>query len=464
MAKEGRWSAPPPTFAAMAKPKRIFVCSECGETTSRWAGVCPGCGAGGTLEEREQAATHARAAHAVGTAKPAEFVDLAEQGAELPQRISTGMPELDRVLGGGLVPASYIVLAGAPGAGKTTLASEVVLALHEQGKKVGYVSGEESIAQAGLRFERLAGERIPKGITISADTSVERVIEAVAAQGFDLLVVDSVQTMYSQEIPGAPGSISQIRECALKLMKAAKEYGTTIVLIGQVTKNDEMAGPRLLEHMVDCVLQFEGDRREQLRILRAIKNRFGNTDEIGVFEMTSKGLVGVADPSSLFLEESDEVHPGSCLTAVIEGTRPVLCEIQALCSPSNQPSPIRAARGIDGKRLQMLLAVMSRHLGFRLGSMDVFVNVSGGLKLDDPGADLAVCLALASTAGEEEVPLRGRLCAFGEVSLLGTVRPAPQAERRRREAERMGIEVVEAQPGDQLEDIVDRCLAAEVAT
>lgn len=455
------------SVAAMAKAKSFYVCTNCGHRNITWLGTCPSCGEANTLVEREESDKHARAEHTVGTKEPATFTDLAEASADdarLAERIQTGMGELDRVLGGGLVPASYIVLAGDPGAGKTTMASKLVLSLNEAGKRCAYVSGEESIAQARLRFERLAGGKVPKGISITNEVSVERVIEAIAAHGFDLIVVDSVQTVYSEGIPGAPGSASQVRECAMKLMRAAKDHGTTVLLIGQVTKDSSIAGPRTLEHMVDCVLQFEGDRREQLRILRAIKNRFGTTDEIAVFEMTNEGLIGITDPSALFLEEeNDALRPGSCLTAVIEGTRPVLCEVQALVAPSTLPQPIRSPRGLDTRRLQMLLAVLQRAAGIRIGSMDVYVNVSGGLRIDDPGADLAVCLAVASAAADEPTPLRARLCAFGEVSLLGTVRPAGQAERRRKEAERLGIEVVEVQPADRLKDLIHRSLSKEGA-
>lgn len=393
-------------------------------------------------ETVEEASRAGRPSAASGPA--ATFRSLAEVKAIEGERTSTGIAELDRVLGGGLVVGSYLVLAGEPGAGKTTMASEICLHLAGEGKRVGYVSGEESESQARMRFHRLGWDE-KSTIEISSEVGVERICQAVRENDYDLVVIDSIQTMLSEEIPGAPGSISQVRECGQKLLRAAKSGKTSVLLVGQVTKGGEMAGPRILEHMVDGVLQFEGDRREQLRILRAVKNRFGNTDEIGVFEMTGSGLRGIEDPSEIFAETAAERLPGSVLTATIEGSRPVLCEIQALVSPSNLPQPVRAVRGLDPKRVQMLLAVLQRKVGVPLGSYDVHINVSGGLKIDDPGTDLAVCLAILSAA-ENKAPLR-TYCAFGEVSLLGIVRPAPQSDRRKKEAERLNY--VPLQAGDE---------------
>jgi DNA repair protein RadA/Sms len=365
----------------------------------------------------------------------AAFRDLSEVSASEHDRTSTGIPELDRVLGGGLVPGSYIILAGVPGAGKTTVATQAIISLASAGVKTAYVSGEESEAQARMRFERLGADFGAYPLPISSESGVERVCEAIEANGYDFVVVDSIQTMISEGLPGRPGSITQVAECGDRLRATAKSTGTTILLVGQVTKDGDMAGPRLLEHMVDVVLQFEGERDEQMRVLRAVKNRFGSTDEIGVFEMTGQGLEGIPDPSSIFLAERDFSISGSAVCAALEGTRIVLCEIQALVRPSNSPMPMRQAMGIDSKRLSMLLAVMSK-AGYYTGSYDVFVKVIGGFMIGEPAADLAVCVALASAF--ERRATKPNVCAYGEVTLQGKVRAAAQAERRGKEADRLG--------------------------
>jgi len=349
-------------------------------------------------------------------------------------RTATGISELDRVLGGGLVPGTGIVLAGEPGAGKTTLASDIVINLAKQ-QKVAYFSGEESKAQIKTRLERL-GASADAGIPLSDEIGVERICAAINEHNLDFVVIDSIQSVFSEEVSGVPGSISQVKEAAHQIMRAAKSHGTSVLIIGQVIKSGDMAGPRVLEHLVDVVLTFEGDRRHQHRILRASKNRYGSTDEVGVFEMTSTGMLGVEDLAALFVED-DQGLAGSAVTAVIEGSRALLCAIQVLVSPSDLPQPIRAVRGMDPKRVQMLLAVMRQRAGFSaIGSMDIYVNVAGSLKIEDPGCDLAVCLALASALENE--PLAERYCAYGEVSLLGMVRPAPQGQRRGKEANRLG--------------------------
>lgn len=438
---------------SVAAQKTLYVCSSCGSSTQSFARACPSCGEIGTLESREVAAESGqRAVHSAGAVPAAEFtsLDQLEESVEGP-RMSTGIPELDRVLGGGMVEASYIVLSGEPGAGKTTMASEISLALAAEGKKVAYVSGEESLQQAQMRFNRLKKtERLPE-MMISTERSVERICEAIASVGFDLLVVDSIQTAYSEEGSGDPGSTSQVKLCGHKLMSAAKTYGCSILIIGQVIKDGTIAGPRQLEHLVDAVLSFEGDRREQYRLLRAVKNRFGTTDEIGVFEMTSTGLVGVEDPSQLFIGEESEKESGSVLTAVIEGTRPVVCEVQALVVPSNIPQPQRAVRGFDPKKITLLLAVLQSRMGLPTGSLDVFINVSGGLKIDDPGADLAVCLAILASHGD--ALLKDRYCVFGEVSLLGQLRKPSQQNRRSKEAERLGLKPISPDQLDNLSDL-----------
>lgn len=442
----------------MAKSRKLYRCSNCDHQQPTWVGICPKCGEPGTFEEVEVEAQRAGAKLQQGSVPPASFSPLREVSMSDVKRMGTGIDELDRVLGGGLVPGSYLLLAGEPGAGKTTMASEIVLHLSREGRKVAYISGEESAAQVKMRLERL-GAKADDDVLLSNEVGVERICEAIRANKFTLVVIDSIQTILSEAVSGSAGSVSQVRECAERLMRTAKSTGTAVLLIGQVIKSGEIAGPRLLEHMVDVVLAFEGDRHEDYRLLRANKNRFGSIDEIGAFEMTSTGLRGIADPSALFVEDSGRL-PGSAVTAVMEGTRPVLCEIQALVSASNLPQPMRVVRGLDPKRAQMLLAVLSRKAGFRLGSMDVHINVSGGLKLDDPGTDLAVCLAVAS-AVEGAVP-KERYCAFGEVSLLGLTKPAGQSERRRKEAERLNYVPLVADKGQKLKDLLGGALGEQV--
>jgi DNA repair protein RadA/Sms len=424
----------------MTKVTSVYRCSACGREEVKWYGRCRGCGELNTFQEvASGAAPQGRGRLSVPAAT---FGDLGQVSAKVHERITTGICELDRVLGGGLVPGSYLVLAGEPGAGKSTLATQVLLSLRAAGRRVAYVSGEESERQTKLRFQRLGGPGAGEGIAFSTETSVERVCEAMEGMKLDLLVIDSIQTMFSEEVSAAPGSVSQIREAGHRLMAAAKRTETSVLLIGQVTKEGGMAGPRALEHMVDVVMSFEGDRREQLRVLRAVKNRFGNTDEIGVFEMRERGLVGVDDASKLLAPDRDVPLPGSAIACVIEGSRPVLVEVQALVNPNDQnPNPTREVVGLDRKRVQMLLAVLSRQLRMRLNSCDVFVKVTGGLKIGEPAVDLAVCLAIASAY--EDRPLLPRVCAFGEVDLLGEIRDVTQSQRRAREAERLGYRVLD---------------------
>lgn len=421
----------------MAKIKKQYRCSNCGHQQVNWVGMCPECGEASTMiEHNVESNRPGRTAVSVKTNLPeASFIPLKDISEQSYKRTNTGLSELDRVLGGGMVPGSYIVLAGPPGAGKSTMATEWLIHLKESGFDVAYVSGEESAAQIRMRFNRLGADK-NSDILVSNETSIERICQAIYSQAPTLIVIDSIQTMFSEDVSSAPGSIAQVRECAQKLMQAAKSTKTTVLLVGQVVKSGEMAGPKTLEHLVDVVLAFEGDQREDHRILRSVKNRFGNTDEIGVFEMTETGLKGITDPSTMFVDNKKPL-PGSALTATIEGSRPLICEIQALASHSNLPQPIRAVRGVDPKRVQMLLAVLSRKVGFRLGSYDVYVNVSGGLKIDDPGTDLAICMAVASAV--EGAPLKDSFVSFGEVSLLGLTRPASQNERRIKEAERLGF-------------------------
>jgi len=360
---------------------------------------------------------------------------LVDAEAEESRRIPTGVPELDRVLGGGLVPASLVLVGGEPGVGKSTL---LLTALrHMSGeRRVLLVTGEESVAQVKLRADRLGGSA---GVEILAETELDTVCMTLERERPDVCVIDSVQTLYSAELGSAPGSVAQVREAASRLLRVAKQSGVAVFLVGHVTKDGAVAGPRVLEHLVDCVLQFEGDRYREHRILRAVKNRFGSTNELGVFEMTGTGLAGVPDPSQLF-GHSTAGEVGSAVACALEGTRPILLEIQALVAPTDLAMPRRVATGVDPKRLAMLVAVLTRHARLSLGQADVFVNVAGGVRIDEPGADLAVCLAIASAA--RGAPVRASLGAFGEVGLTGRLRAATQAERRLEECAKLGLTAV----------------------
>jgi DNA repair protein RadA/Sms len=410
----------------VAKAATQFACTECGYSAGRWLGKCPGCGTFGTLvEERPVSAAPSAAA-----SRP--LLRLADVQVEEAARIPTGVAELDRVLGGGLVPASLVLLGGEPGVGKSTV---LLMALRAMSKtrRALLVTGEESAAQVKLRAARLGGA---EGVEILAETELEVVCATLERERPDVCVIDSVQTLASSELGSAPGSVAQVREAAARLLRVAKESGVATILVGHVTKDGAVAGPRVLEHLVDCVLQFEGDRYHAHRILRAAKNRFGSTNELGVFEMTGAGLVGVPDPSELFgRSEAGEV--GAAVACALEGTRPLLLEIQALVAPTDLAMPRRVATGVDPRRLAMIVAVLSRHAGVALGSADVFVNVAGGVRIDEPGADLAVALAIASAA--KGVPIREGTAAFGELGLTGRLRPAAQAERRLDECAKLGL-------------------------
>jgi DNA repair protein RadA/Sms len=413
------------------------VCSECGTTTGRWLGRCPGCGGFGTLVE-ELAGRDALAGRGAAAKPPVRLGDVQAFEAE---RIATGVPELDRVLGGGLVPASLVLVGGEPGVGKSTLLLSALGAVASGGRRALLVTGEESVAQVKLRAGRLGGT---DGVEILAETELEAVCDTLERERPSVCVIDSVQTLYSSELGSAPGSVAQVREAAGRLLRVAKEHGVATILVGHVTKDGAVAGPRVLEHLVDCVLQFEGDRYHAHRILRAVKNRFGSTNELGVFEMTGTGLVGVPDPSELFgRTEAGEV--GAAVACVLEGTRPLLLEIQALVAPSDLAMPRRVGTGVDPKRLAMIVAVLSRHAGVPLGGADVFVNVAGGVRIDEPGADLAVALAIASAARNR--PLRDGLAVFGEIGLTGRLRPAAQSERRLEECAKLGLAAAVAPVG-----------------
>jgi DNA repair protein RadA/Sms len=406
----------------VAKAATQFACTDCGYSAGRWFGKCPSCGAFGTLVEETEPG---------GAAAPRTTLRLVEVEAEEARRIPTGIAELDRVLGGGLVPASLVLVGGEPGVGKSTLLLSALRSISAQ-RTTLLITGEESAAQVKLRAERLGGA---ESIGILPETELEGVCATLEQVRPDVCVIDSVQTLYSAELGSAPGSVAQVREAASRLLRVAKECGIAIFLVGHVTKDGAVAGPRVLEHLVDCVLQFEGDRYHEHRVLRATKNRFGSTNELAVFEMTGTGLVGVPEPSELFGRSEGEV--GAAVACALEGSRPLLLEIQALVAPTDLAMPRRVATGVDAKRLAMIVAVLSRHAGVALGQADVFVNVAGGVRIDEPGADLAIALAVVSAA--RGAPLKPGIAAFGEIGLTGRLRPATQAERRLEECAKLGL-------------------------
>jgi len=420
----------------MAKEKSQFVCSECGGTSPKWLGKCPACGAWNSLLEglvRQQADTKNRFAALAGTAEVAVLADIKASDVE---RCPTGHEELDRVLGGGIVEGGVVLIGGDPGIGKSTLLLQALDSLQRQGKSTLYVTGEESGAQVALRSRRLGLER--SQVRVLAEIQLEKILATLQSHTPDVAVIDSIQTVYSDQLSSAPGSVAQVRECAAHLTRAAKASGTCIVLVGHVTKEGALAGPRVLEHMVDTVLYFEGDTHGPFRLVRAIKNRFGAVNEIGVFAMTERGLKGVSNPSAIFLSQHTEPVAGSCVMVTLEGTRPLLVEIQALVD-SGGPSPRRLSVGLDRDRLAMLLAVLHRHAGVACMDQDVFVNAVGGVRISEPAADLAVMLSIASSLRGKALP-KG-FFAFGEVGLAGEVRPAPRGQERLKEAAKLGFTV-----------------------
>jgi DNA repair protein RadA/Sms len=416
----------------VAKAALQHACTECGYSAGRWFGKCPGCGAFGTLVEERGGNRGAEAA-----AKP--LLRLVDVEADEAERIATGVPELDRVLGGGLVPASLVLVGGEPGVGKSTLLLTALAAISKE-RRALLVTGEESTAQVKLRAARLGGAA---KVEILAETELETVCATLERERPEVCVIDSVQTLYSSEIGSAPGSVAQVREAAARLLRVAKQASVATFLVGHVTKDGTVAGPRVLEHLVDCVLQFEGDRYQAHRVLRAAKNRFGSTNELGIFEMTGAGLVGVPEPSELF-GRGAEGEVGAAVACALEGTRPILLEIQALVAPTDLAMPRRVATGVDPKRLAMIVAVLSRHARVALGAADVFVNVAGGVRIDEPGADLPVALAIASAARGTAV--KAGTAAFGEIGLTGRLRAATQVERRLDECAKFGLRQVVA-PG-----------------
>ena len=418
----------------MAKPSTSFVCQECGASYPRWAGKCEACGAWNAIIEE---APRDSAPKGLGSGKGGrriEFVGLEGTSAPPPRRV-TGIAELDRVCGGGLVPGSALLVGGDPGIGKSTLLLQAVAALAERASCL-YISGEEAVEQVRLRALRLGLAKAP--VMLASATSLRDIAASLdVGEPPAVVVIDSIQTMYLDSLDSAPGTVAQVRACAAELIRMAKRRGFTLFLVGHVTKDGQIAGPRVLEHMVDCVLYFEGERGHHFRILRAVKNRFGATDEIGVFEMTDMGLSGVANPSALFLAERRGNVSGSCVFAGVEGTRPMLVEIQALVAPSALGTPRRAVIGWDSGRLAMVLAVLDARCGLALGGNDVYLNVAGGLRIGEPAADLAVASALISSA--TDIPVEADMVVFGEIGLSGEVRAVSQMDGRLKEAAKLGF-------------------------
>ncbi len=424
----------------MSKTKTQFVCQSCGYISPRWIGKCAECGTWNSFVEESIAASSgsAKALGARGfdsTGMVAHPIRLSEITTEQEGRITTGIAEFDRALGGGIMPGSIVLVGGDPGIGKSTLMMQVVRGLMP-GSNTLYVSGEESARQLKSRAERLGLAN--DNLYVLAETNVEAVLEIVRKMSPDLVIVDSIQTMYRPMIESAPGSVSQVRECTALLMQAAKMTGIPVFVIGHVTKEGMIAGPKVLEHIVDTVLQFEGERTHAYRILRAAKNRYGSTNEIGVFSMTSQGLEEVPNPSEVFLSERRKDASGSSVTAVLEGTRPVLIEIQALVTNSSYSTPQRNVTGYDTRRIAMLLAVLEKQLGARLGHSDVFINIAGGLFIDEPAADLAIAMAVLSN--QLDLAIDPLACLIGEIGLGGEVRAVPQAELRVAEAIKLGFQ------------------------
>ncbi|TSE20111.1 DNA repair protein RadA [Tepidimonas alkaliphilus] len=426
----------------MAKDRTLYLCRACGGSTPRWHGRCPHCGAWNTLEETVPAPeppANARARFSAlrqGLAAEGTLARLADIEAADVARTPTGLAELDRVLGGGVVPGAVVLIGGDPGIGKSTLLLQALDALQRAGLPTLYVTGEESGAQVALRARRLGlgDSQMP----VLAEIRLEAILATLRQQRPAVAVIDSIQTVYTEQLTSAPGSVAQVRECAALLTRAAKDSGATLVLVGHVTKDGALAGPRVLEHMVDTVLYFEGDAHSSFRLVRAIKNRFGAVSELGVFAMTERGLKGVGNPSALFLSQHREPVPGSCVLATLEGTRPLLVEVQALVDAGG-PAPRRLSVGLERDRLAMLLAVLHRHAGIATGDQDVFVNAVGGVRIAEPAADLAVLLAVASSLRGRALP-RG-FVAFGEVGLAGEVRPAQRGQERLKEAAKLGMAV-----------------------
>ncbi|HET9135956.1 MAG TPA: DNA repair protein RadA [Candidatus Kapabacteria bacterium] len=423
----------------MAKSKSQFVCSSCGYNSPRWIGKCPECGSWNSFVEESITAaptesTKAKGARAqLGTGKPIKLSDVSTAEED---RILTGIAEFDRVLGGGIMRGSLVLIGGDPGIGKSTLLLQLARSLLTI--KTLYVSGEESPRQLKSRAERLSMKN--ELLYVHAETNIEQIIEQAGELDPDVLIIDSIQTMYRPMLDSAPGSVAQIRECTALLLQYAKSTNTPVFIVGHVTKDGVIAGPKVLEHIVDTVLQFEGERTHAYRILRAAKNRYGSTNEIGVFSMAAEGLVEVPNPSEVFLSERQYGSSGSCVCAVLEGTRPILLEVQALVSPTHYNTPQRTVTGYDHRRVAMLLAVIERRLGVRLRDVDVFINIAGGLTVEEPAVDLAIAMAVLSSI--KDIPVDSKACVIGEIGLGGEVRAIGQPLQRVQEALRLGFERV----------------------
>ena len=437
----------------MAKSTTTFTCSACGASSTKWSGRCDGCGDWNTISEDTGLSTSGptgKASKSIGARRGStiELTDLATEEAP-PPRTHSGMNELDRVLGGGLVPSSAILVDGDPGIGKSTLLLQAAAQFANAGLKTIYVSGEEANAQVRMRAKRLGLADAP--VKLAAETNLRNILTTLEVEKPQLVIIDSIQTMWSDTVDSAPGSVSQVRSAAHELTTFAKRNGISVILVGHVTKDGQIAGPRVVEHMVDTVLYFEGERGHQFRILRAVKNRFGPSDEIGVFEMTGRGLSQVTNPSALFLSERGEPSPGSVVFAGVEGTRPVLVELQALVAPSPHSQPRRTVVGWDGGRLAMILAVLESRCGIPFTGLDVYLNVAGGMKISEPAADLAVAAALVSAREDSALP--DGAVVFGEISLSGALRPAPQTENRLKEAQKLGFTSAIAPTGGKSIDV-----------
>lgn len=419
----------------MAKTKTVFYCTNCGNETPKWQGRCPACGAWNTIEEHIEkpvAVGKARSAP-VGVSRTPKKLQEVDIDSEI--RFTTGMKELDRVLGGGAVAGSLVLVGGAPGIGKSTLLLQICNCLCE-GRKVLYVSGEESERQIKLRGDRLGVS--PENLFVLSETRLSDILEAVETTQPEILISDSIQTLYNEENDSSPGSVSQVKDCTMSLMHLSKAQGITVFVVGHINKDGNIAGPKVLEHMVDCVLYFEGDQNSSYRLLRAAKNRFGSTNEIGVFEMMESGLAEVPNPSQMLLEGRPEGASGTCVACIMEGTRPVLAEVQALVTKTSFNVPRRTADGFDFNRAVLLMAVSEKRAGMRLNLFDVYINVIGGLQLDEPAADLPVVLAVASSYRDQPIP--GSLAAIGEVGLTGEIRAVSNLSQRLTEVARLGFE------------------------
>ena len=427
----------------MARNSTAFVCTVCGTTHSKWSGRCDGCGAWNTIQEEAPLSAGPRATG--GKGRMIALSDLATD-EPLPPRAVSGIDEFDRVLGGGLVPASALLVGGDPGIGKSTLLLQVAAQFARRGMRCLYISGEEAAQQVRMRAQRLG--LADAAVGLGAETNLRDILTTLDAERPGLAVIDSIQTMWLDTVESAPGSVAQVRACAHELVTFAKKRGVSVVVVGHVTKEGQIAGPRVVEHMVDTVLYFEGERGHQFRILRAVKNRFGPADEIGVFEMTGGGLAQVANPSALFLSDRGQAVAGSAVFAGIEGTRPVLTEIQALVAPSTLGTPRRTVVGLDAGRLSTILAVLEARCGIPFAGLDVFLNVAGGMRVSEPAADLAVAGALLSA--REDVAIPPECVLFGEISLSGALRPAGQTENRLKEAGKLGFSQAIAPAGSKL--------------